>query len=542
MAIINICRVLISIIIFANSETPYELFSIGCQLELDGKIEEAIEYYKQVKDLTPESSEIYISLANALYQIRKFDEGINIAKEGLLITDDKAQMYHTIAIGNIGKGDFEEAIEFQKKSVQIEPENIDIYNSLSILYEVVKDKNNARQVLVNMPDSLKTPDVFTRLGSLSGKLSDHETAIKYYHQAYTLDTTNIAALIGIGTGFDILNVKDSAIYYYEKSLREDTLVLTVGKRLVDLYSDTDKYGNLINMAQRILEFDYNDGHIRRSLGFGLYKTGMLREALNEFLIASRLDPKDTYSRFYTGRIYLEQGNYNAALKEIKQAIKINPDFVELWVYLGFVAIDIKDFETAEYAFTEAAYHGGDLIQIYYLFGVTAEMQQRYNEAYLYYHKSLKVDPQSLSTLEALASLCDRIEKKDEAFRTFQKIIELDTTNSTALNYVGYSYAEQNDSLEYALQLINKALLIEKDNGYYIDSRGWVFYQMGKYDEALEELKNASAIIEDAVILEHLGDVYLKLNDSEKAKEAYEKALEYDFENSVLKEKLQKLSE
>lgn len=542
MAIINICRVLISIIIFANSETPYELFSIGCQLELNGKIEEAIEYYKQVKDLTPESSEIYISLANALYQIRKFDEGINIAKEGLLITDDKAQMYHTIAIGNIGKGDFKEAIEFQKKSMQIEPENIDIYNSLSILYEVVKDKNNARQVLVNMPDSLKTPDVFTRLGSLSGKLSDHETAIKYYHQAYSLDTTNIAALIGIGTGFDILNVKDSAIYYYEKSLREDTLVLTVGKRLVDLYSDTDKYGNLINMAQRILEFDYNDGHIRRSLGFGLYKTGMLREALNEFLIASRLDPKDTYSRFYTGRIYLEQGNYNAALKEISQAIKINPDFVELWIYLGFVAIDIKDFETAEYAFTEAAYHGGDLIQIYYLFGVTAEMQQRYNEAYLYYHKSLKVDPQSLSTLEALASLCDRIEKKDEAFRTFQKIIELDTTNSTALNYVGYNYAEQNDSLEYALQLINKALLIEKDNGYYIDSRGWVFYQMGKYDEALEELKNASAIIEDAVILEHLGDVYLKLNDSEKAKEAYEKALEYDFENSVLKEKLQKLSE
>lgn len=542
MAIINICRVLISIIIFANSETPYELFSIGCQLELDGKIEEAIEYYKQVKDLTPESSEIYISLANALYQIRKFDEGINIAKEGLLITDDKAQMYHTIAIGNIGKGDFKEAIEFQKKSIQIEPENIDIYNSLSILYEVVKDKNNARQVLVNMPDSLKTPDVFTRLGSLSGKLSDHETAIKYYHQAYTLDTTNIAALIGIGTGFDILNVKDSAIYYYEKSLREDTLVLTVGKRLVDLYSDTDKYGNLINMAQRILEFNYNDGHIRRSLGFGLYKTGMLREALNEFLIASRLDPEDTYSRFYTGRIYLEQGNYNAALKEINQAIKINPDFVELWIYLGFVAIDIKDFETAEYAFTEAAYHGGDLIQIYYLFGVTAEMQQRYNEAYLYYHKSLKVDPQSLSTLEALASLCDRIEKKDEAFRTFQKIIELDTTNSTALNYVGYSYAEQNDSLEYALQLINKALLIEKDNGYYIDSRGWVFYQMGKYDEALEELKNASAIVEDAVILEHLGDVYLKLNDSERAKEAYEKALEYDFENSVLKEKLQKLSE
>jgi tetratricopeptide (TPR) repeat protein len=542
MAIINICRVLISVIIFSNNETAYELFSIGCQLELDGKIEEAIEYYKQAKDSGPESPEIYISLANALYQISKFDDGINVAKEALLITGDKAQMYHTIAIGNIGKGNFKEAIKFYEKSIHIEPENIEIYNSLSILYEAVRDKNKARQVLLNIPDTLKTSGIFTRLGSLSGKLNDHGTAIEYYRQAYTIDTINTTALIGIGTGFDILNVKDSAIYYYEKSLQEDTLVLTVGKRLVDLYSDTDQYENLIKMAQRILDFDYNNGHIRRSLGFAFYKTGMLRNALNEFLIASRIDPQDTYSRFYTGRIYLEQGRYEMALKEINQAINIDPDFVELWIYLGFIAIDLKDFQTAEYAFTEAAYHGGDLIQIFYLLGVVAEMQQCYNDAYFYYHKSLRVNSKSLSTLEALANLCERIEKKNEAFKVFQKIIEIDTTNSVALNYVGYTYAEQNDSLEYALQLINKALLIEGNNGHYIDSRAWVFYKMGRYEEALKELKKAAGIIEDAVIFEHLGDVYLKLDDIEKARDAYEKALEHEPESKILKEKLQHISE
>lgn len=542
MDIINICRILISVIILFNGETGYELFSIGCQLELDGKIEEAIEYYRQAKELAPESPEIYLALANALYKIGKFNDGINIATEGISISPDNIQIYHTIAIGYIGKADFKAAIMFYEKSLQIDPENIEIYSSLSILYEGIRDIDKARQVLLNMPDNLKTSEVFVRLGTLSGKLNKHDEAIEYYRQGYTIDTTNTTALIGIGTGFDILNIKDSAVYYYEKTLIEDSLVLTVGKRLIDLYSDIDRYEDLIKLAKQILNFEYNDGHMRRSLGFALYKIGMLHEALNEFLIASRLDPEDTYSRFYTGRIYLEDGNYDAALNEINQAIKINPDFVELWIYLGFIAIDKKDFRTAEYAFNEAAHHGGDMVQVYYLLGVTAEMQQNYAEAYYYYHKSLKVDSNNLSTLEALANLCERIRKKNEAFRVFQEIVTLDTTNAVALNYVGYTYAERNDSLEYALQLINMALTIEENNGYYIDSRGWVFYQMGKYEEALADLKRASEIVEDAVILEHLGDVYMKLNDLKHAGDAYLKASEYDPDSKVLKEKLRKINE
>jgi len=114
---------------------------------------------------------------------------------------------------------------------------------------------------------------------------------------------------------------------------------------------------------------------------------------------------------------------------------------------------------------------------------------------------------------------------------------MDSLNAVALNYVGYTYAERNDSLEYALQLVNRALDIDKDNGYYIDSRGWIFYMMARYEDALHELKRASEIVEDAVIYEHLGDVYRQLNDGIKAREAYEKALELDPSNDALMEKL-----
>ena len=106
-----------------------------------------------------------------------------------------------------------------------------------------------------------------------------------------------------------------------------------------------------------------------------------------------------------------------------------------------------------------------------------------------------------------------------------------------MNYVGYTYAEQNESLDYALQLINRALEIDKDNGYYIDSRGWVYYMMGRYEEAAQELRRAAEIVEDAVIFEHLGDAYRKLNAPDEARKAYEKAIELDPKNRTLRDKL-----
>jgi tetratricopeptide (TPR) repeat protein len=106
-----------------------------------------------------------------------------------------------------------------------------------------------------------------------------------------------------------------------------------------------------------------------------------------------------------------------------------------------------------------------------------------------------------------------------------------------LNYVGYTFAQKNERLEYALELIDRALLLDPNNGYFLDSRGWVFYQMGEYEKALEDLKRATDIVEDAVILEHLGDVFMKLGEPGKAREVYKKALEFDPDNKNLKNKI-----
>ena len=61
--------------------------------------------------------------------------------------------------------------------------------------------------------------------------------------------------------------------------------------------------------------------------------------------------------------------------------------------------------------------------------------------------------------------------------------------------------------------------------------------MGEYEKALEDLERATNIVEDAVILEHLGDVYMKLGEPGKAREVYKKALEFAPDNKNLKNKI-----
>jgi Flp pilus assembly protein TadD len=93
-------------------------------------------------------------------------------------------------------------------------------------------------------------------------------------------------------------------------------------------------------------------------------------------------------------------------------------------------------------------------------------------------------------------------------------------------------------------MIRKALSVEPDNGYFVDSLGWVFYQMGRYDEAARELERAVELTreEDPTILEHLGDAYRKAGRRDAAHRAYLKSRQLDPRNEAIQEKIEALEQ
>ena len=56
-------------------------------------------------------------------------------------------------------------------------------------------------------------------------------------------------------------------------------------------------------------------------------------------------------------------------------------------------------------------------------------------------------------------------------------------NASALNYLGYLLAVRGEQLDEAIQLVQRALKEEPDNGAYLDSLGWAYFRRGNLDEA-----------------------------------------------------------
>jgi len=103
-------------------------------------------------------------------------------------------------------------------------------------------------------------------------------------------------------------------------------------------------------------------------------------------------------------------------------------------------------------------------------------------------------------------------------------------HAEALNFYGYSLADRGLRLDEALVMVNKALELKPEDGYYLDSLAWIFYKQKRYPEALKtQLRAEAKVPNDAVMQEHLGDIYWRSERYSKAKEHWKKALELKHE-------------
>ena len=112
-----------------------------------------------------------------------------------------------------------------------------------------------------------------------------------------------------------------------------------------------------------------------------------------------------------------------------------------------------------------------------------------------------------------------------------------TDNPTALNFLGYLLADHNRRLDEAEGLIRRAVEQEPDNGAFLDSFGWVYYRLGRLQEARLKLERAALLSGDSVVHEHLGDVYKDLKLLNLAREQYTRAVERDSTNARARTKL-----
>ncbi len=170
--------------------------------------------------------------------------------------------------------------------------------------------------------------------------------------------------------------------------------------------------------------------------------------------------------------------------------------------------------------------------------------ERHAEAIPLLLRAVEARPDSVATLFRLGAACERTGRVPDAERWFRQLLELDPEFAPALNYLGYMWADLGMNLSEALDLVLRAVDLEPDNGAYVDSLGWAYFRLGRFDEARDHLERAATLEpDDAVIHEHLGDLYQAVGELEEARELYERALALDGDNEEkVRRKLRELTD
>lgn len=103
---------------------------------------------------------------------------------------------------------------------------------------------------------------------------------------------------------------------------------------------------------------------------------------------------------------------------------------------------------------------------------------------------------------------ERIKEWPKAEADLKKALELFPEQPQVLNYLGYSWIDQGIHLDDGLKLIQKAVDQRPDDGFIVDSLGWAYFKLGKFDDAAREMERAVSLKpEDPILNDHLGDVY-----------------------------------
>ena len=276
---------------------------------------------------------------------------------------------------------------------------------------------------------------------------------------------------------------------------------------------------------------------------GVYCEGLgdLEGALGEYQKALETDPGSSLLHSNLAAVFIQKNNPDLAIKELKQSIGLDPEAVQPHVLLALVysSQDKADLAAGEYiqALENATKSEPGNIDIYRGLGEIYLQQKKLKQAEGIFKLILSLSPADAQAHFYLGNIYYNLKDYPSVEKEIKSAVRLKPDYPEALNFLGYFYLEQDKNIDRAGLMIKQALVSEPENGAYLDSLGWFYYKQGKFKEALSHLERAASFLSDPVIYDHLGDVFLKLGNTDSAKLNWEKSLKLDAQSDKVKAKL-----
>jgi tetratricopeptide (TPR) repeat protein len=249
-------------------------------------------------------------------------------------------------------------------------------------------------------------------------------------------------------------------------------------------------------------------------------------------------PEDWRPYWFLGAIAGISGDDSATVKNFRKVTELAPWNADAWAYLSTVYLQDQDYEEVVSILEEARTQVADNYLINLYLGIAYTQLERNVDAIYVLEEACRIDPRDLRAVSQLGLVYDEEKRYSQLDSLYRGALKVDSTSHLILNNFSYSLAERGIELDEALEMSLKAIAAQPDNPSYLDTIGWIYFRLGHYAEAEKYIKEALAKGDpNAVVHEHLGDVYFMIDETDLALEQWKIALELDGNNEALREKI-----
>jgi tetratricopeptide (TPR) repeat protein len=471
--------------------------------------------------------------------------------------------------------DLQKAESELKIAIKIDPNSEEAVTTLAILYTDEGDTAHALQVLSSVPDTARSAKLYAALGQTYEQRKEFKNAIEAFKKAIMLDRDNLDAIRGLAENLLNDGQTDAALEQYKVIADANPEDAQTFLRIAEIYRRQGKYDQALEnlkkadtMVPESLEVPYSMAGVYEAQGRYDDAVKLLQD-----LVKKTEKPDHNYNQAdrnnraifveRLGIVYREQENYPASVDAFRKMLNLGDENAErgyqniidtyregkMWPQATAAAreavqklpddrglrmvLDAQLADTGDADKAIADVHSllngkAEDREVYITLAQMNTRLKRWKDAEDALNKAeqLSTKAEDKSYIYFLrGSTYEREKKFDEAEAQFKKVLAADPQSAITLNYLGYMNADRGVRLDESLNYIKAAVSLDPGNGAYLDSLGWAYFRLGKYDLAEESLTKASAHMgSDPTVQQHLGDLYLKTGRLKLAAAHWERAL------------------
>ncbi|QDK43842.1 hypothetical protein DOM22_01025 [Bdellovibrio sp. ZAP7] len=527
--------------LYLRTQADY-YFAMGEAYALEGNPNKAIESFKLTLVYDQNSPAVNMRLAAEYLKLGMISESLSQAEEAT--KKDPKNIDAHLLLGGLYSSmkAYPKAMDQYQVVMKLSPTNTEAPLYIGALYSEQKQSDKAVKYFESL---LKNPEYTTPylVHYYIGRVRMEQPEAKYqkaaeasFKTALKLKPDFADGVLTLGAFYSKQKQEEKALSLYRAYQKEQSPSPKIADVLAQTYIEQGKYDLAYDQLE-VLEANTDEPlNIKMKMALILIEQKRYDVAVEKLEQILKDAPDSDKIRFYLAAVYEETRQSEKAIREFKKIPTSSTYYGESTVHAAYLLKGVGRLDEAIELVSKGLKERADQPQVYAMYASLLDEKNDFKGAAKVLEQGLEKFPENAQLRFYFGTINDRMGNKDIVVSEMKKVLELDPNHVQGMNYLAFTWAEMNQNLEDAEKLARRATELEPQDGYVLDTLGWILYKQNKTVESIKFLEAAHKFQGTvSVIAEHLGDAYYKQSMVDKAKKMYRKAADLETDKRKVQE-------